>query len=334
MDIDMRELYIQERQKTAIIQALAGDFVAFYYVDEEDGSFDIYRKSPDGSELLHETTTQNYFECVISNGRKHIVPEDFEQFMEKFNKHTIVQALKTRKSYAVSVRVMYLGEETYFQYRAVRPVIPQEEHKLIIGVYNVDEETRKELARQKQIHDLKQQAQVMMEYANKDVLTGLFNRRCYEHDLHLEDIFLEHFVFVMADVNGLKKVNDTFGHDAGDELIQGAAYCLNRSMGGHGKVYRIGGDEFAVIMYASESETRELYTDLMEMVQNWSGHRIDALSLSVGIVAKNEFPDATISEITALADKRMYDDKNLHYKRCGDRQYGLGFEGSPINNRE
>lgn len=319
MDMDMTQLYIQERQKTAIIQALAGDFVAFYYVDEEDGSFDIYRKSQDGLELIHETTTQNYFECVISNGKKNIVPEDFEQFMELFNKHTIVEALETRQSYAVRVRVMYLGKETYFQYKAVRPVIPQEKHKLIIGVYNVDEETRKEIERQNQIHELKKQAEVMMEYANKDVLTGLYNRRCYEHDLQLEDIFLEHFVFVMADVNGLKKVNDTFGHDAGDELIQGAAYCLNRSMGGHGKVYRIGGDEFAVIMYASESETREIYADLKEMVRNWSGHRIDELSLSVGIVAKSEFPDAPISEITALADKRMYEDKRRHYERFGER---------------
>lgn len=83
----------------------------------------------------------------------------------------------------------------------------------------------------------------------RDHSTMLLNRRAYEEEkLSLLDTGLkEDFVYVTADINGLKTANDTLGHAAGDELIRGAAGCLEKSFGAYGKVYRIGGDEFALL---------------------------------------------------------------------------------------
>lgn len=61
------------------------------------------------------------------------------------------------------------------------------------------------------------------------------------------------FVYVTADLNGLKGANDTLGHAAGNELIRGAADCLRAAFGAFGDIYRIGGDEFAAILYLTEA---------------------------------------------------------------------------------
>lgn len=60
----------------------------------------------------------------------------------------------------------------------------------------------------------------------------------------IENNSLSEITVIMMDVNGLKTVNDSCGHMAGDELIIGAAKCIQTSMGEYGKVYRVGGDEF------------------------------------------------------------------------------------------
>ena len=54
--------------------------------------------------------------------------------------------------------------------------------------------------------------------------------------------------YLAVDINGLKEVNDTFGHEAGDQLIIGAANCIERAFGDYGKVFRTGGDEFIVLL--------------------------------------------------------------------------------------
>ena len=80
--------------------------------------------------------------------------------------------------------------------------------------------------------------------AGLDVLTGFLNRRSYEEDVKAfaGDALPEDLVYVAIDINGLKGVNDQYGHDAGDKLICGAARCIEEVFGGKGKTYRIGGD--------------------------------------------------------------------------------------------
>ena len=63
----------------------------------------------------------------------------------------------------------------------------------------------------------------------------------------IENKLEKKLTFVSIDVNGLKLVNDSLGHEAGDELLKGAACCIQRCVGPYGKVYRIGGDEFVVL---------------------------------------------------------------------------------------
>lgn len=152
-----------------------------------------------------------------------------------------------------------------------------------------------------------------------DELTGLNNRRAYEDDLmqYTEAPAEDDFVYASIDVNGLKQVNDTLGHVAGDEIIRGAAYCLKQAFDNYGKVYRIGGDEFAAILLADDEKLKQILTELQEITDRWSGNIVSSLSLSVGYATKREFPEEFVRKLAEIADARMYQAKNAYYLERG-----------------
>lgn len=155
--------------------------------------------------------------------------------------------------------------------------------------------------------------------SNTDELTGLLNRRAYEDDIANNDLVPTPAgcVYISVDVNGLKQVNDTLGHAAGDELIQGGAQCLKRTFGNYGRVYRTGGDEFTAIITTDEEKTKALIADLEANVFAWHGKTVDSLTLSVGYAGTWEYPEKSVDELTKIADDRMYLDKELYYSRKG-----------------
>ncbi|MBR6228761.1 MAG: diguanylate cyclase [Eubacterium sp.] len=152
--------------------------------------------------------------------------------------------------------------------------------------------------------------------ANSDAMTAFSNRRAYEDAIKRYDdkSYEEDLVYVSMDLNGLKKVNDTRGHEAGDELIIGAANCIRQCFGNYGEMFRIGGDEFAALMFADLDRLTMVQMDFAEEQENWSKEHQMTLSVSCGYVRATEFPDLTIHEIAKLADDRMYEAKDKYYK--------------------
>ena len=100
----------------------------------------------------------------------------------------------------------------------------------------------------------------------RDQTTQLLNRRAFEEDKEklAANPLDEDFAYVTADLNGLKQANDHLGHTAGDVLIRGAADCLRAVFGPHGQVYRIGGDEFAVMMKIRPESLEQAMKELEE----------------------------------------------------------------------
>lgn len=148
-----------------------------------------------------------------------------------------------------------------------------------------------------------------------DQMTGVFNRRSYEAALKAQETSYPAITVGVFDVNGLKEVNDSRGHEAGDELIRGAASCISETFNDYGRCYRIGGDEFVVII-AGEDDQASL--ESMEMnfrmaVSNWRGSQVERLSISYGTVSCREMGDCTLSQMVAEADRRMYAAKASYY---------------------
>lgn len=165
----------------------------------------------------------------------------------------------------------------------------------------------------------------VLKWMNKskiDALTGLFNRYAYESEMNaLEEADVsDSLVYISADVNSLKVINDSFGHVAGDELIIGAAKCLSECFGSYGKLYRIGGDEFVAIIYADAERLPLIWQNFEEVTGKWHGKLVDRMSISCGYATRLEDKDIPLRQIANLADRRMYESKKEYYKSTGNER--------------
>ncbi len=153
----------------------------------------------------------------------------------------------------------------------------------------------------------------------RDHLTMLYNRRAFEEEKArlLRSSLKEDFVYMTADVNGLKTANDTLGHAAGDELIKGAAQCMKTCFGKYGTIYRIGGDEFAAMLNLSPAQLEKVRQAFEATVDAWSGDKVKSLSVSCGFASSREFPSENISELSRISDERMYEAKAAYYRQSG-----------------
>ena len=159
-------------------------------------------------------------------------------------------------------RLVINGEPTYIRLKASEV---EEEGKtlLIVGIENVDKYIRRE---KKQAYDLS----IAEEMARKDALTGVKNKLSFddakgqlsEQIQTQEDIS---FAMLVCDINDLKEVNDTEGHQAGDLYIQKGCNLIC-DVFRHSPVFRIGGDEFAVICSGHDYENIDNLLEEMDAV--------------------------------------------------------------------
>ena len=158
------------------------------------------------------------------------------------------------------------------------------------------------------------------EMSNTDKMTGCFNRKAYDEDI--SEIRMDsQFIYVSMDVNGLKIINDRQGHAAGDELICIAASCMKTRFDKYGKVYRMGGDEFAAILFVKREQFEWIRRQFDGDIKYWRCNRIKELSISYGYVSSSECQWDSMKEISDVADIRMYEEKAMYYKKNGvDRQ--------------
>ena len=146
----------------------------------------------------------------------------------------------------------------------------------------------------------------ILQLTKKDALTGLLNRQAYyaETSRSFKDIT----AIVSLDMNGLKKVNDTYGHDAGDEALVTLALCFTRACKGNQSAYRMGGDEFAIVC---RKNTEEEVLKLVERIHK----NVDETkyTCSVGYsFQKDGFND--LDSLLKDSDEKMYLDKQEFYK--------------------
>jgi diguanylate cyclase (GGDEF)-like protein len=149
----------------------------------------------------------------------------------------------------------------------------------------------------------------LLEQVRTDALTGLGNRGRLQVDLPVR--FAEAseerpLLLILADLNGFKRYNDTFGHPAGDELLVRFGAALLDALGKDGTAYRIGGDEFCVLL-ACERERFEEVSRAVAMALTASGPGYD-VSSSWGVV-EAPVEESDYSAAMQLADVRMYAQK-------------------------
>ena len=162
----------------------------------------------------------------------------------------------------------------------------------------------------------RQYAELQTRYAYYDQMTGLLNRRAYSEKVEeLTKDLPPHCCVIMADINGLKEANDNLGHDAGDELIKGTSDCLREIFKETDTIFRIGGDEFCIILDCTIDDAARKIKDLESISAKWNGPHIKGISISCGVASSEEFSD--FDSIMKAADQRMYDYKQNYYRISG-----------------
>ena len=159
--------------------------------------------------------------------------------------------------------------------------------------------------------ELEELSDIRWQHANVDELTGMRNRRAYVGKLNAikENPNRIELTLWLFDVNYLKVVNDEFGHAAGDDLLRGAAQCIEQSMGADASVYRIGGDEFAAIDLGCEDPVA-VGARIEEACKAWKGSMATEMSIAYGSASSHDYPDASLLELEKRADAAMYADKD------------------------
>lgn len=148
-----------------------------------------------------------------------------------------------------------------------------------------------------------------------EVLTGLNSRLVYEQ--YIRELSKEGYkdvTYISLDLNGLKRVNDQIGHTAGDELIIAAGHYIRDYFVHSSRCYRIGGDEFAVIIDHCNVDKEKIYREFKEIVSRWHGSMVPEMSISMGIARGCDYKIEDIHKLIELADMEMYRDKDLYYQ--------------------
>ena len=165
----------------------------------------------------------------------------------------------------------------------------------------------------------------LKEMAVTDELTGILNRRGFwslaGHQLKAaqrdgKDLFL-----LYADLDNMKTINDTLGHEAGDQALRDTATLLHETFRESDVIGRMGGDEFAVLVASPPGRESRYFIDRLE--KNLTGGNKGAaapIALSCGVACRRPGDSITLEELISLADSRMYENKK---QRKAARQEGL-----------
>jgi diguanylate cyclase (GGDEF)-like protein/PAS domain S-box-containing protein len=149
-----------------------------------------------------------------------------------------------------------------------------------------------------------------------DDLTQLYNRRGFftlaAQQIKIASRNKKEMLFFFIDLDGLKWINDTFGHQEGDLVIVGTAGILRETFREADVIGRIGGDEFAILALGTSGMTRKLLVKrLQEHIDSYNDEtdKLYDLSMSVGVAIYDPEKPSTIDELMSMADMLMYEDK-------------------------
>ncbi len=166
------------------------------------------------------------------------------------------------------------------------------------------------------ISDRKKMEEKLHTISMTDELTGLLNRRGFfshsEKQLKIAERAKRAMSVIYADLDGLKKINDTWGHEEGDAVLFEAAHVLKDTFRESDIISRLGGDEFAVLVEVSESNDEFIIKKRLEEKINMinSGeNRHYKLQMSVGIVRYDPYHPCSVDELLSRSDKLMYAEK-------------------------
>lgn len=296
-----QQLKQQTQSFSDMAMALAQQYEVIYRVNLITNEYSEYSASEKYARLKLGTVGKDFFAETEKNMLEEIYPPDLPMMQISMKKENLLESLGASGKVYLNYRLILDNRPQYVSLYAVRP--SNDSDHIIIAIANIDAAKRMEL-----------EYRSAVDLANRDSLTEVKNKRAYaqaemELDHQISSDKISEFSVVICDLNGLKNVNDTLGHKAGDDFIRsGCKYICDTF--DHSPVFRIGGDEFAIIVrgrdYVRRKELVEHFKE--QMLQN---KKEGLVTVACGISDFVPEKDIRVQDVFERADAAMYENKKF-----------------------
>ena len=270
----------------------------------------------DGKTTSSNTPYDDVFRTLLNDCSSLIIPVINEVFGEDYRGDEEVRFYPSLKTDGEAIASRLIEAYRNHDVVTIDNRVYQPEYKELTK----NDEPRGHIMILSDITDNYHYTKLMKKMTETDALTGLLNRFAYEYalsELKKQSVLPKDLVIFSIDVNGLKNVNDTLGHSAGDAMICDASGCIVEAVGNKGNCYRTGGDEFAVILTDPDSDPETIRCRINESADALTKTRPYPFSISVGYCAADGGPGDQIESIEEQADKMMYREKENFYLSSG-----------------
>ncbi len=292
----------EERTIYSRVGALTGDYIYIYTVDPVTDHYVKFNPSRVISDMAIANEGDDFFRDVIDGAPNGIYEEDLDYFLSCFNRDNVYRQIEKKGLFENAHRLKIGGEPRFVVMKATT-VVEDDEEKLIVGILDVDERVKNEKKYQERIAAAQNKA-------NLDELTGVKNKHAYaetekEFNERIAAGEISEFAVVVFDLNGLKNINDTLGHQAGDEFIKEGCSIICKFFK-HSPVFRIGGDEFVAIAKGCD------YVKIDSIMTEFKKHNIkNKLKHRVVVAAGMSLynADGSLAPVFERADEEMYRNK-------------------------
>lgn len=326
-EIKARMELTETKQKSAtysqIAESLASHYDLIYYIDAQTDNYMEFSTNKIYGELEIQEEGEDFFGISEMNTDRIIHADDRARLKLFLDKDNFISGLEDNRQLTADYR-MVIDDE--IRYTRMTVSWSSDKTHFIMCIEN-----RTEAVIQEKEH--LQALSMANEMARRDSLTGTRNKTAYQEfekelqaSVDSEDKPL--FGIIICDLNDLKMVNDTQGHKSGDIYIKDACRLICRLFS-HSPVFRIGGDEFVVILKDQDYVNREMLISALRR-QVEENIRLDSGPIvAAGLAEFMPDSDSKVEEVFKRADERMYDDKaRLKDLKLLSESYSLKEEAS------
>ena len=258
----------EESMTYARITALSGEYIAIYTVDPVTEEYIEYSATKAYEDLGLDKTGKGFFDVTLDLAEDTVYPEDLPAFRMVCTKENIMRDIEQTGLFEFNYRLMIADEPVHVSLKAA-VVEEKDGPRIIVGISNIEERIRRSQEYESSLMEARRAVTI-------DGLTGVKNKHAYlsaeaELNEQIEKGVQPRFAIVILDLNGLKEINDQHGHQTGDNFLKAGCRAIC-DIFDHSPVFRVGGDEFAVIARGRD------YERLDELIEEMSMHNERCIS--------------------------------------------------------
>ncbi len=297
---DDSENLITEHQ---FLEVICRDYTSVYYVDLFNDVAEPIKVALSGNAVkmdrIQVRERIGYTETYQTYCNKFVTESNRKEFLHVLDTKFLLKVLEDTDRYIYRYESLpNPAGHKYFEVQIFRVKEDDFDGKVIVGFHHIDDIVTKELRYQWELEKM----------AFTDALTGIGNRAAFAREM---TAFAENgkAACVIADVNNLKVGNDRYGHEEGDQLIRDSAECIREVFDKSGVCYRIGGDEFCILIKEGDSaQIVDCIQQLEQLTAERNRSRKMPLTIACGYAIRESIQE-TMEEVFNRADEMMYDVK-------------------------